>query len=452
MAAHDASPTAPTSIPTTPAERRRAVASSFLGQTVEYYDFLLYGAAAGLVFPKLFFTDLDPGLALLLSYLTLFTGYISRPLGGLLFGHFGDKFGRKNMLVITLMMMGLVSIAVGLMPTAATIGVAAPILLTVLRVIQGFAVGGEWAGAMLMSMEYSQQEKRGVGASLAVAGAPFGAVMATLVLGLFASLPDEQFLSWGWRLPFLFSVVVVMLGLFLRSRVKESPDFEAARAAGEVHTGLPIVVLFTKYGREVVLGSLAAAAPLFVQGLLAVFMVPFVVEQGAMGRDAALMWLTLSNFLHVFTIPFFAWLSDKFGRKQVMIAGAVFAAVLIWPMFLMFTSGNPLVVGLAFLMGNPLIQAAMYGPIGAFLSELFDTGSRYSGVSATYQLGSLLGAGTAPIVATRLVTAETGTTYLAWFIVGAYVISGLAVLLSRSHKARQQSHADRFTESHRFEG
>ncbi|MDO5681249.1 MAG: MFS transporter, partial [Propionibacteriaceae bacterium] len=164
---------------TTPAERRRAVVSSFLGQTVEYYDFLLYGAAAGLVFPKLFFTNLEPGVALLLSYLTLFTGYASRPIGGLLFGHFGDKYGRKKMMIITLFMMGAVSFIVGLMPTAATIGVAAPILLAILRVTQGLAVGGEWAGATLMSMEHSQEGKRGLGASLAMAGAPFGSVMAT---------------------------------------------------------------------------------------------------------------------------------------------------------------------------------------------------------------------------------------------------------------------------------
>lgn len=451
-------PDAAAASPTSTADRRRAVASSFLGQTVEYYDFLLYGAAAGLVFPKLFFTGLNPGLALLLSYLTLFTGYVARPLGGLLFGHFGDKYGRKKMLIITLMMMGIVSFVVGLMPTAATIGVAAPILLAVLRVIQGFAVGGEWAGAMLMSMEHTAEGKRGLGASIAMAGAPFGAVMATLVLGLFAGLPDEQFLAWGWRLPFLFSVVVVILGLFLRRRVSESPDFEAARERGDVHTGLPIATLFTKYPREVILGSFAAAAPLFVQGLLAVFMVPFVVSQGAMDRGTALMWLTLSNFVHIFTIPFFAWLSDRFGRKQVMIAGAALAIVLIWPMFGMFNSGNATLVGLAFLVGNPLIQAAMFGPLGAFLSELFDTGSRYSGVSASYQLGSLLGAGLAPIVGTALVNPSggippaQGLAHLAWFIMGAYVIAALAVFFSRTHKSRQQTHPERFTEAHRFEG
>lgn len=444
---------APEIRPVTDRERRRAVASSFLGQMVEYYDFLLYAAAAGLVFPTLFFGGVDKGLATLLSFLTLFMGYASRPIGGLLFGHFGDKFGRKNMLVITLVMMGLVSIAVGLMPTAASIGVAAPILLTLLRLIQGFAVGGEWAGAMLMSMEHSKKESRGLGASIAVAGAPCGAVLATLVLALFSNLDNEAFMSWGWRIPFLMSVVVVIIGLFLRARVRESPDFEAARAKGEVHTGLPVAVLFTTYPREVLLGSLAAAAPLFVQGLLAAFMVPYVVQSGVMERGSALMWLTLSSFFHVFTIPFFAWLSDKFGRKQVMVAGAVLSIVLIWPMFAMFNSDNATLVGLAFLVGNPLIQAAMYGPVGAYLSELFDTGSRYSGVSATYQLGSLLGAGTAPLVGAWLApTPAVGTGSLAWFIMAAYVISAIAVVLSRSHASRHQSHADRFTEAHRIEG
>lgn len=435
-----------------PAERRRAVASSFLGSAVEYYDFLLYGAAAGLVFPKLFFAGMDPGVATMLSYLTLFTGYLSRPIGGLLFGHFGDKFGRKNMLFITLMMMGIVSIAVGLMPTAATIGIAAPILLAVLRLVQGFAVGGEWAGAMLMSMEHSREEKKGLGASLSMAGAPCGAVLATLALGAFSQLDDAAFLSWGWRVPFLLSAVVVVIGLYLRSRVSESPDFEAARARGEVHTGLPIATLFTTYPREVVLGSLAAAAPLFVQGLLAVFMVPYAVQTGAVDRGTALMWLTLSNALHVFTIPFFAWLSDRIGRRQVLIGGAVFSAVALGGMFAMFDSGDPLLVGLAFLVGNPIIQASMFGPIGAYLSELFDTASRYSGVSATYQLGSVLGAGLAPIVATALVTPAVGTTHLWWYLIGAYAVAGLAVALSRPHTARHQAHAERFEESHRFEG
>ena len=424
----------PAIVTTTPAERRRAQSSSFLGSAVEYYDFLLYAAAAGLVFPELFFSGLDHGTGVLLSYLTLFTGYLSRPVGGLLFGHFGDKFGRKNMLIITLLVMGIVSMVIGIMPTASTLGVAAPILLAVLRLVQGLAVGGEWAGAMLMSGEHATTETKGFGASLAMAGAPFGAVMATLILAMTSGLTGDAFLEWGWRIPFLLSAVVVAVGLYMRTRVSESPEFEAARKRGEVHTGLPLGVLFTSYRRTVVLGSLAVMAPLFVQGLLAVFMVPYVVAAGAVSQETALYMLTLSNFVHIFAIPLFAWVSDRLGRKRVMISGAAFSAVAIWPMFMLFDSGNAALVAIAFLVGNPLIQASMFGPVGAYLSELFEPTARYSGVSLTYQVGSLLGAGLAPLVAERLVTDSAGTTHLAWYIVGAYVVSGVAVLISQQSK------------------
>ena len=421
----------------TPTERRRAQASSFLGSAVEYYDFLLYAAAAGLVFPELFFTGMDQGVAILLSYLTLFTGYISRPIGGLLFGHFGDKIGRKRMLFITLMVMGLVSISIGLMPTAGSIGIAAPILLALMRLLQGFAVGGEWAGAMLMSMEHSKSESRGIGASIAMAGAPFGAVLATLVLALTSSATGDAFLEWGWRVPFLLSAIVVAVGLYLRTQVSESPEFEAARERGEVHTGLPVAILVTKYRRAVLLGTLGVMAPLFIQSLLAVFMVPYVVEAGVVTRETALYMLTLSNFVHVFTIPFFAWVSDRVGRRRTMVAGAVFSAVAIWPMFALFDSSSPTLVAIAFLVGNPLIQASMFGPVGAYLSEMFEPTARYSGVSATYQLGSLLGAGLAPLVAQELVTADAGTRDLGLYIVAAYVVSGLAVWFSRNAGERR---------------
>lgn len=423
-------------VTTTPAERRRAQSSSFIGSAVEYYDFLLYAAAAGLVFPDLFFSGMDHGTGVLLSYLTLFTGYLSRPIGGLLFGHFGDKIGRKQMLVITLLVMGIVSMVIGLMPTAATLGIAAPILLAVLRLIQGLAVGGEWAGAMLMSGEHSTTGTKGFGASLAMAGAPFGAVMATLVLALTSGFTGDAFTEWGWRIPFLLSAVVVAVGLYMRTRVSESPEFEAARKRGEVHTGLPLAVLFTEYRSTILFGSLAVMAPLFIQGLLAVFMVPFVVDSGAVSRETALYMLTASNFVHIFTIPAFAWLSDRVGRKQVMVAGAAFSAIAIWPMFMLFGSGNPTLIALAFLVGNPLIQASMYGPVGAYLSELFEPTARYSGVSLIYQVGSLLGAGLAPLVAQRLVTDSAGTAHLAWYIVGAYVISAGAVLMTRSAAQR----------------
>lgn len=428
----------PISLPT-PKESRRALVSSFLGSTVEYYDFLLYGAAAGLVFPVLFFpATMDPAVGATLSFVILLVGYISRPIGGVLFGHFGDRFGRKNVLFITLMMMGLVSVLIGLMPTYSSIGVAAPLTLVFLRVVQGLAVGGEWAGATLMAAEHAREGRRGFAASVAVAGGPTGSVLATLVLGLFAGLPDDQFLTWGWRVPFLMSAALVIIGLYMRYRVTESPDFARARAAGEVHTGAPIARVLKKYPLSTLYGILAVTGPLFMQALLAVWAVPYVAAQGVITRQEALYMLTLSSAVHIFAIPFFAWLSDRYGRRPVMLAGAVISITLVFPMFALLNSGTFWGVALAFLVGNPIIQASMYGPIGAFLAEKFDTQDRYTGVSLTFQLGSVLGAGTAPLMATWLVGLSNGagTTNIAWYFIGLIVLGAVAVLLSKETMRR----------------
>ncbi|MDH6676652.1 MFS family permease [Rhodococcus sp. LBL1] len=417
-----------------PVDSRRALISSFLGSTVEYYDFLLYGAAAGLVFPKLFFPNtMDPVLGSTLSFVILLAGYISRPIGGILFGHFGDKYGRKNILVITLLMMGLVSVVIGLMPTYASIGVAAPLILVALRIVQGLAVGGEWAGATLMAAEHVNQERRGFAASIAVTGGPTGSVLATLVLALFSGLPDDAFLSWGWRVPFLLSAVLVIVGLFLRYRVTESPDFAKAQAAGEVRTGTPILRVLKKYPRSTLYGILAAAGPLFMQALLAVWMVPYIAAQGTVPRQDALYMLTASSVVHIFAIPFFASLSDRFGRRRVMLVGAGISVALVFPMFALFNSGSYWLVALGFLVGNPIIQASMYGPIGAFLAEKFETRDRYTGVSLTFQLGSVLGAGTAPLLANWLYRLDNGggTDNIAWYFVALIAVSALAVFLSK---------------------
>ena len=423
-------------------DSRRALVSSFLGSTVEYYDFLLYGAAAGLVFPQLFFPEtMDPVLGSTLSFVILLAGYVSRPVGGILFGHFGDRFGRKNILVITLLMMGLVSVAIGLMPTYATIGVAAPLILVALRVIQGLAVGGEWAGATLMAAEHVSEGKRGFAASIAVAGGPTGSVLATLVLALFSGLPDDAFFSWGWRVPFLLSATLVIVGLFMRYRVTESPDFAKARAAGEVHTGTPILRVLTKYPASIVYGILASAGPLFMQALLAVWMVPHIAAQGTMPRQDALYMLTASSVVHIFAIPFFASLSDRYGRRRVMLAGAAISVALVFPMFAMFNSGSYWLVAVGFLIGNPIIQASMYGPIGAFLAEKFDTSDRYTGVSLTFQVGSVLGAGTAPLVCNWLYGLGNGggTNNIAWYFVALTAVAAVAVYLSKETLNRKPS-------------
>ena len=417
-------------------ESRRAVISSYLGSTVEYYDFLLYGSAASLVFPALFFSDLDPGMGIILSFLTLATGYIARPIGGLLFGHFGDKYGRKQILFITLMVMGLVSILIGLLPTYQTIGIAAPIALLALRILQGLAVGGEWAGATLMAMEHSGKKSKGLGASIAVSGGPSGAVLATLVLGGFSLMPEEQFMSWGWRIPFLLSALLVVIGLYLRHRVTESPDFEQAKAQEAQKSesaSVPIVELFRSSSKEIGLGTLSGIAPLFIQSLLATFALTYAVSIGHTRSDALLM-LTIANTLHIFTIPLMAAVSDRYGRRPVMLTGVVLGMILIWPMFELISHENPWMMLLGFIIGNPIIQAVMYGPMGAFISEKFTTRTRYTGLSLTYQLTSLIGAGFTPIIAQALLEQAgggTNTHYIAMLFCVLCAVTGIGVYLSK---------------------
>ena len=417
-------------------ESRRAVISSYLGSTVEYYDFLLYGSAASLVFPALFFSDLDPGLGIILSFLTLATGYIARPIGGLLFGHFGDKYGRKQILFITLMVMGIVSILIGLLPTYQTIGIAAPIALLLLRILQGLAVGGEWAGATLMAMEHSGKKSKGLGASIAVSGGPSGAVLATLVLGGFSLMPEEQFMSWGWRIPFLLSALLVVIGLYLRHRVTESPDFEQAKAKEaqkSESTSVPIVELFRSSSKEIGLGTLSGIAPLFIQSLLATFALTYAVSIGHSRSDALLM-LTIANTLHIFTIPLMAAVSDRYGRRPVMLTGVFLGMILIWPMFELISHDNPWMMLLGFIIGNPIIQAVMYGPMGAFISEKFTTRTRYTGLSLTYQLTSLIGAGFTPIIAQALLEQAgggTNTHYIAMLFCVLCAVTGIGVYLSK---------------------
>lgn len=424
-------------------ESRRAVISSYLGSTVEYYDFLLYGSAASLVFPALFFSDLDPGLGIILSFLTLATGYIARPIGGLLFGHFGDKYGRKQILFITLMVMGIVSILIGLLPTYQTIGIAAPIALLALRILQGLAVGGEWAGATLMAMEHSGKKSKGLGASIAVSGGPSGAVLATLVLGGFSLMPEEQFMSWGWRIPFLLSALLVVIGLYLRHRVTESPDFEQAKAKEAQQSesaSVPIVELFRSSSKEIGLGTLSGIAPLFIQSLLATFALTYAVSIGHSRSDALLM-LTIANTLHIFTIPLMAAISDRYGRRPVMLTGVVLGMILIWPMFELISHENPWMMLLGFIIGNPIIQAVMYGPMGAFISEKFTTRTRYTGLSLTYQLTSLIGAGFTPIIAQALLEQAgggTNTHYIAMLFCVLCAVTGIGVYLSKETAAVKQ--------------
>lgn len=385
-------------------QKRRAVLASYIGTTLEYYDFLLYGVAAALVFPKIFFVSLDPLAATLSSFATFAVGYFARPLGAVVFGHYGDKLGRKNVLIVTLIIMGLSSVLIGLLPTYNQVGVLAPVLLVLLRLLQGIAIGGEWGGATLMSMEHAKPRGRGFAVSLVSAGGPTGAVLGTLVMTPFTLLPPEQFLGWGWRVPFLISALLVVLGLIVRMAVTETPEYEAARKAQAARGGpktIPLVTVFRYNKGHVISGVLGGLAPLSFATFAAAFLLNYSVEVGHT-RTSALIALTIANFLNIFTLPLFGALSDRVGRRPLMITGALAGVVLIWPIFLLVHSPSFLALLLAMVLAMPVIQALMGGVFNTWLSEKFAADVRYSGIALTFQVASTLGAGLSPLIATSL--------------------------------------------------
>ena len=426
-----------------PQQMRRVLFSSFLGSAVEFYDFLLYGTAAALVFGQLFFSDLTPVLATIASFATLAVGYIVRPLGGVIFGHFGDRIGRKSMLVLTMSIMGAASFAIGLLPTYQTIGIVAPILLIVLRLIQGFAVGGEWGGAALMALEHSAESKRGFSASFANMGAPAGAVLSTVVLAIVTLLPGDAFLSWGWRIPFLLSAVLVGIGLYVRLKVTESPLFEqevitavAVETPGKKR--LPIIDVLLNNPTSVLLGIGAGLGAFALQALMATFALTIGVENG-LTRSTVLWLFAAGSFVQIFALPAYAALSDRIGRRPVMIAGCIAAILAVYPILLLISSGSVLGVLLGFLIAMPLVQAAMYGPLAAFTTEIFATGNRYTGASLGYQLSSTLGGGFAPLIAATLVagtTTGTGLFRVALFAAAAALISAITIAIARESSRR----------------
>ena len=422
-----------------PKQMRRVLFSSFLGSAVEFYDFLLYGTAAALVFGHLFFSDLTPVVATIASFGTLAVGYVVRPLGGVVFGHFGDRIGRKSMLVLTMTLMGAASFAIGLLPTYATIGALAPVLLIVLRLIQGFAVGGEWGGAALMALEHSDEHRRGFSASFANMGAPAGAVLSTIVLAFVTLLPEDDFLSWGWRIPFLLSAVLVGVGLYVRLKVTESPLFEqeVITAVASEKKRLPIVDVLLNNPRSVLLGIGAGLGAFALQALMATFALTIGV-QGGLPRSTVLWLFAVGSLVQIFALPAYAALSDRIGRRPVMITGCVVAMIAAYPILLLVASGSVLGVLVGFLIAMPLVQAAMYGPLAAFTTEIFATGSRYTGASLGYQLSSTLGGGFAPLISATLVAGATGNGLLrvAVFAAAAALVSAVTIAVAKESSTR----------------
>ncbi|MFZ3561621.1 MFS transporter [Streptomyces sp. BH055] len=432
------------------AESRRIALSSFVGSAIEFYDFLLYGAAASLVFNELFFTDLNPLAGTVAAFGTLAAGYVARPLGGIVFGHFGDRVGRKSMLVLTMTLMALASFAIGLLPTYDTVGIWAPLLLVACRLVQGVAVGGEWGGAALMAMEHASTERRGLMASFANMGGPAGAVLATAVFAAFSALPEDEFLAWGWRVPFLLSLLLMAIGLFIRMKVTESPVFAEAQRRAEREAAerkateqqsakqeAPLLTVLRRYRKNIVLSCLGGCAALVLQSLLATFMLTYATGVG-FERSTVLLAQTVSSALHIFTIPAFAILSDRVGRRPVMIIGALVTAAAAFPLFALVNSGSVALLFAAYIIGNPILQASMYGPMAAFVSEMFGTRARYTGASLGYQLASTLGAGTAPLIAGSLLAGAGGGTHSApvsLYLIGVCLVSAAAIALTcESHR------------------
>jgi MHS family shikimate/dehydroshikimate transporter-like MFS transporter len=396
---------------------RQVLGASFIGTAIEWYDFFLYGTAATLVFGQLFFPTGDPLVSTLSALGTFAVGFIVRPLGGIIFGHFGDRLGRKSMLVITLNMMGVATLLIGLLPTYDAIGVLAPILLVVLRVIQGLGVGGEWGGAALMAVEYAPEDRRGYYGSWPQMGVPAGLLLATGVFGAVSFLPNEQFLSWGWRIPFLLSIILIGVGLFVRLRLLETPSFSEVQ---ESHTEaqMPIVDVLRNYPKNVLLAIGARVASDGSFYVFSVFILDYATRTLGLPRPTILLGVAVASALELFTIPAFGVISDRTGRRPIYLAGTVLLMILAYPYFLMIQTGSTILVLLASVLGLSIAHATMYGPMSAYFAELFSTRVRYSGVSIGYQLASIIGGGLGPLIATYLVAAAGGSFWpvVAWMV------------------------------------
>ncbi len=424
----------------------KVVFASLIGTAVEWYDFFLYGSAAALVFGKLFFPESEPVTATLLAFGTYALGFVARPLGGVVFGHFGDRVGRKKMLVVALLMMGVATFLIGLLPTYASIGVAAPILLLACRLVQGFAVGGEWGGAVLMAAEHGDEKNRGFWSSWPQAGVPLGNLLATGVLFVLAAVQsDAAFEAWGWRIPFLLSAVLVLIGLYVRLQLEESPVYQEAKAEiaekkqGASH--LPILEVIRTYPKEVFIAMGMRMAENISYYIFTVISITYVTTYLGADKNLILKMLLIGAAIQFFLIPAIGALSDRVGRRPLYLIGAV--GVGVWG-FVFFglldnmTTGSVLlavVVGLFF-------HSLMYSPQAAFFTELFGTSVRYTGASVGYQLASIFAGALAPIIAVKLLgtVEEKNTTAVGIYLAIAAVLTIVAVLASKETKNTSLRH------------
>ncbi|WP_245671173.1 MFS transporter [Pseudobacillus wudalianchiensis] len=402
-----------------------------IGSSIEYYDYLLYGAVASLVFNKVFFSNFDPTVGLLMALASFGIPYFFRPLGGIIFSHIGDKVGRKKSLVLTLGIMGVSTASIGLLPSYDSIGLMAPALLVILRLIQGIAVGGEWGGAVLLAVEYSEKEKRGFGGSIPMMGAAVGMILATGTMSLMTSvLSDAQFLSWGWRIPFIASLALVFIGVWIRGGLEETPDFQKAKDEGRV-SKLPIADTFRYHWKEVILTTGAKAiesAPFY---MFATFGISYATNTLKMPENSVLNAVTIGTFVSLFAIPLVGRLSDRIGRKKIFITGTLGVIVFAIPYFLLLSQKTMLLLTVAVMIGYA-IWSVITAVLGTMFSEMFSAEVRYTGISVGYQLGAAIFGGTCPLIATWLIDKYNSWLPAAIYLMLLGVLSLVCVLLART--------------------
>ena len=415
---------------------RRVVFASALGTIIEWYDFLIYGAAAALVFNKLFFPSEDPFVGTLAALGSAAVGFFARPFGGAVFGYFGDRLGRKSMLLLTLAIMGLGTFAIGLLPTYAQIGIWAPILLVALRIVQGIGLGGEWGGAALMVLEHAPAKRRGLCGSLVQVGFPIGLILSAGVFALVSKLPDEEFLSWGWRVPFLSSLVLVVLAAFIRMRVEESPVFEAMRAKKEIARN-PLAEALFKHPKSFFIAIGLKISEVSWVYMLTVFVVVYATTKLGLQKSQILDAIMIAAAIEIVTIPLFGYLSDVVGRRPFYFAGSLFTIGFAFPMFWLLGTGNPLVIVAAVAVALSFGHGLMFAPEATYFPELFGARSRYSGASFGFQVAAAIGGGLTPVLATMLSQKMGGTTGVSVMLIVLALITLTATWFA--HETRNQS-------------
>lgn len=415
---------------------KRVVFASFLGTALEWYDFFVYGAVAALVFGKIFFPSFDETTGILLSFGTFTVGFIARPLGALVFGHMGDTVGRKKVLVITMLLMGVSTVGIGLLPTYGQVGILSTALLIVMRLGQGLALGGEWGGAVLMAAENGDESRRGFYTSWAQIGVPVGNLLSVgVIAGVSFFLSEEQFLAWGWRVPFLASAVLILVGLWVRSGLHESPEF-AKLAEKDGTEKRPLVELLKNHPRELLVAFFIRIGTDVAFYVFSLFVLTYVTTRLGIERSVALRGVLIASAIQIFVIPFAASLSDRYGRRGIFLIGSIGAALWSFAFFQMLDTKDHTMIVISICVAMTF-WAFMYGPLAAYVTELFPTKVRYSGISLGFQLAGIVGGGLAPLIATWLLTSYNSSMAVAVYVSLALALTTASILLAGKNPSSQ---------------